>query len=418
MSGLFKNTKVLGLFLGFVFAGVSGPSWAQSGIYQEGQVWVIESGDYQGVEVIIAHVEDHPRLDEVIHVMIPDPIENLDGTISSQMSHIPFSEEGLLKSDINLYREDETVAENWKVGYEIWNAAALEEEAGIFSVSVSEVIDTNFSKLSLLETETPIVTASEEDHLLTVETPIITDSEDFSAIETEAPILTDSVPVPVLKSEALIIADTEEVPLLEGETPITTDSKNGSLLEAEAPVFTEFEEAPSLEAEAPIIIYSEARPIVETEVPVVSDSDDSLVSTNPTPKIIDPNDDGFDEIQHAGFTDDFLARIKAVTDLFEEVDGVSYDEAVKLYEADPTPESNLAVSEEMARVYTKYCETDCPDLATKKEVYQVVLFAGMLPADDVVELMNVDSITKDDIREIVSQYSLAPDVIEKIEGLE
>ena len=418
MSGLFKNTKVLGLFLGFVFAGFSGPSWAQSGIYQEGQVWVIESGDYQGVEVIIAHVEDHPRLDEVIHVMIPDPIENLDGTISSQMSHIPFSEEGLLKSDINLYREDETVAENWKVGYEIWNAAALEEEAGIFSVSVSEVIDTNFSKLSLLETETPIVTASEEDHILTVETPIIADSEDLPVIETEAPILTDSVPVPVLKSEALIIADTEEVPLLEGETPITTDSKNGSLLEAEAPVFTEFEEAPSLEAEAPIIIYSEARPIVETEVPVVSDSDDSLISTNPTPKIIDPNDDGFDEIQHAGFTDDFLARIKAVTDLFEEVDGVSYDEAVKLYEADPTPESNLAVSEEMARVYTKYCETDCPDLATKKEVYQVVLFAGMLPADDVVELMNVDAITKDDIREIVSQYSLEPDVIEKIEGLE
>ena len=418
MSGLFKNTKVLGLFLGFVFAGFSGPSWAQSGIYQEGQVWVIESGDYQGVEVIIAHVEDHPRLDEVIHVMIPDPIENLDGTISSQMSHIPFTEEGLLKSDINLYREDETVAENWKVGYEIWNAAALEEEAGIFSVSVSEVIDTNFSKLSLLETETPSFSDSEEGPLLTVETPIIADSEDLPVIETEAPIITDSVPVPVLKSEALIIADTEEVPLLEGETPIITDSKNGSLLEAETPIFTEFEEAPAIEAETPIITDSEASPVVETEAPVVSDSDDSLISANPTPKIIDPNDAGFDEIQHAGFTDDFLARIKAVTDLFEEVDGVSYDEAVKLYEADPTPESNLAVSEEMARVYTKYCETDCPNLATKKEVYQVVLFAGMLPADDVVELMNVDAITKDDIREIVSQYSLAPDVIEKIEGLE
>ena len=402
MSGLFKNTKVLGLFLGFVFAGFSGPSWAQSGIYQEGQVWVIESGDYQGVEVIIAHVEDHPRLDEVIHVMIPDPIENLDGTISSQMSHIPFSEEGLLKSDINLYREDETVPENWKVGYEIWNAAALEEEAGIFSVSVSEVIDTNFSKLSLLETETPIVTASEEDPLLTVETPIITDSEDFSAIETEAPIITDF----------------EEAPSLEAEAPILTDSVPVPVLKTEAPIIADKEEVPLLEVEAPIITDSEASPVVETEAPVVSDFDDSLISTNPTPKIIDPNDDGFDEIQHAGFTDDFLARIKAVTDLFEEVDGVSYDEAVKLYEADPTPESNLAVSEEMARVYTKYCETDCPDLATKKEVYQVVLFAGMLPADDVVELMNVDSITKDDIREIVSQYSLAPDVIEKIEGLE
>ena len=135
MSGLFKNTKVLGLFLGFVFAGFSGPSWAQSGIYQEGQLWVIESGDYQGVEVIIAHVEDHPLLDEVIHVMIPDPIENFDGTISSQMSHIPFAEEGLLKSDINLYRDDETVAENWKVGYEIWNAAALEEELSLIHIS-------------------------------------------------------------------------------------------------------------------------------------------------------------------------------------------------------------------------------------------------------------------------------------------
>ena len=258
MSGLFKNTKVLGLFLGFVFAGFSGPSWAQSGIYQEGQVWVIESGDYQGVEVIIAHVEDHPRLDEVIHVTIPDPIENLDRTISTEMSHIPFAEEGLLKSDINLYREDETVPENWKVGYEIWNAAALEEEAGIFSVSVSEVIDTNFSKLSLLETETPIVTASEEDHLLTVETPIIADSEDFSAIETEAPIITDF----------------EEAPSLEAEAPILTDSVPVPVLKTEAPIIADKEEVPLLEVEAPIITDSEASPVVETEAPVVSDSDD------------------------------------------------------------------------------------------------------------------------------------------------
>ena len=402
MSGLFKDRKLCGLVLGLVLAGFAGPSWAQSNIYQEGQVWVIESGDYQGVEVIIAHVEDHPLLDEVIHVMIPDPIENLDGTISSQMSHIPFSEKGLLKSDISLYREDETVAENWKVGYEIWNAAALEEEAGIFSVSVSEVIDTNFSKLSLLETETPSFSDSEEGPLLTVGSPIIADSEDLPVIETEAPIITDF----------------EEAPSLEAEAPILTDSVPVPVLKTEAPIIADKEEVPLLEVEAPISTVSEASPVVETEAPVVSDSDDSLISTNPTPKIIDPNDDGFEEIQHAGFTDDFLARIKAVTDLFEEVDGVSYDEAVKLYEADPTPESNLAVSEEMARVYTKYCETDCPDLATKKEVYQVVLFAGMLPADDVVELMNVDSITKDDIREIVSQYSLEPDVIEKIEGLE
>lgn len=319
MKILFRNSLCLfGLFM----SGILSPVAAQSDIYQEGQVWIIESGEFQGTEVIIAHIEDHPIQNDVIHIMIPGPIENSQGLVSSDMSHIPFAEQGLLKSDLNLYRESETVGESWKAGYEIWNEAALKDEAGIFTISVSEVMDTMFSQLAILETETSAIIESKEPVSATVVSPII------------------------------------------------------------------------------------------------SEADDLPFSVNSSPKIIDPNDEVFGEVQHAGFSDNFLARIKATTDLFEEVDGISFEKAVATYESELDPASSLAVFEEMARVYGEYCEMRCLDLATKKEVYQVVLFAGMLPADDVVELMKVDAITKDDIREIVSQYKLEPDVIEKIEDLE
>jgi len=291
MKILFRNSLCLfGLFM----SGILSPVAAQSDIYQEGQVWIIESGEFQGTEVIIAHIEDHPIQNDVIHIMIPGPIENSQGLVSSDMSHIPFAEQGLLKSDLNLYRESETVGESWKAGYEIWNEAALKDEAGIFTISVSEVMDTMFSQLAILETETSAIIESKEPVSATVVSPIISEADDLP----------------------------------------------------------------------------------------------------------------------------FLARIKATTDLFEEVDGISFEKAVATYESELDPASSLAVFEEMARVYGEYCEMRCLDLATKKEVYQVVLFAGMLPADDVVELMKVDAITKDDIREIVSQYKLEPDVIEKIEDLE
>jgi len=352
MAGLFKDTKLCGLVMGLVLVGFAGPSWAQSDIYKEGQAWVIETGPYQGTEVLIALVEDHALQKEVIHITIPGPLVNAEGKITSEISHLPFAEIGLLKSALDLSKEEgAAISDSWKEGYALWDAEASQGRAGIFTITVTEAIDILF--------------------------PQLPEPETLTQDETIAPVGTEGIELLPIDETPDIIADAD------ADVPATS----------------------------PL-------PVSEAKTPQLIPDDEVLVSVNRPVKIIDPNDDEFGDVQHAGFSDDFLARIKATTDLFEEVDGITFEKAVETYESELDPASSLAVFEEMARVYGEYCETRCLDLATKKEVYQVVLFAGMLPADDVVELMKVDAITKDDIREIVSQYKLEPDVIEKIEDLE
>jgi hypothetical protein len=256
---------------------------AKSPAYQDGQVWVIKSGVYKGVEVVIAHVEDHPLQKEVIHIMVLGPIQNSDGLVTSDMSHLPFAKEGLQKSGLKFTRKGVDVADDWREGYGIWNEAASEGKAGIFSISVSEVIDIAFSQM----------------------------------------------PPPV----------------------------------------------------------------------------------GPETQMMDPNEIAFSDYQHESFSDAFLNRIKVTTDAFEEIDGVSFKQAVDLYRRDFDPESNIVIWEEMVRVYNIYCGKNSPTLATKKDVYNTLLLASMFPKDEVLIKVNADNLSDKDIEQLVSSYSLAPEPI-------
>ena len=251
--------------------------------YQDGQVWIIESGTYKGVEVVIANVEDHRLQKEVIHIMVLGPIQNSDGLVSSGMSHFPFSKEGLQKSGLKFVRKDTGVSDDWCEGYAIWNEAASKGKAGIFSVTVSEVID---------------------------------------------------------------------------------------------------------------IAFSQMPPSVGPEI-----------------QMMDPNEIAFSDYQYESFPDAFLNRIKVTTDAFEEIDGVSFEQAVDLYRRDFDPESNIVIWEEMVRVYNLYCEKNSPTLAVKKDVYNTLLLASMFSKDEVLVRVNANNLSDIDIEQLVSSYSLAPEPI-------
>lgn len=276
---LFKSA----LLIGMIMFGLFSKANAKSPDFNVGQVWVLQSGEYQGAEVIIVKVENHPVQREVIHIMVQGPIQNSEGRVTSSISHLPYSEDGLRQSELKLSREQAPVPNDWREGYEYWNAEALQGKAGMFSVPVSEAIDFVFQQLP--------------------------------------------------------------------------------------------------------------------------------PQVNEDTKLVDPNEIAFSDYQHDSFSEEFLERIKVTTDTFEEIDGISYEQAIDLYRRDANPESNIVIWEEMARSFNAYCEKNCDDLATKKEVYNTLLLTSMLPKEQVIAQMKAEKLTEKEIKEIIASYSLVPEPI-------
>ncbi|WP_434341113.1 hypothetical protein [Motilimonas cestriensis] len=131
---------------------------------------------------------------------------------------------------------------------------------------------------------------------------------------------------------------------------------------------------------------------------------------------MDPNDIQMNGYVHKSLPEELLSRIKATTDTFEIVDGISYEKAVDLYKRDLDPESNLVIWEEMARVYNLFCKSRCGTAAERVDVYRALLLRSMLPNEQALARLQAKVITASEAANIVSQYKLEAkpiDVIQK-----
>jgi len=131
---------------------------------------------------------------------------------------------------------------------------------------------------------------------------------------------------------------------------------------------------------------------------------------------MDPNDIQMNGYVHKALPEELLVRIKATTDTFEIVDGMSYEKAVDLYKRDLDPESNLVIWEEMARVYNLFCKSRCDTAAERMDVYRALLLRSMLPNEQALARLQAKVITASEAANIVSQYKLEAmpiDVIQK-----
>ena len=131
---------------------------------------------------------------------------------------------------------------------------------------------------------------------------------------------------------------------------------------------------------------------------------------------MDPNDIQMNGYVHKFLPEELLSRIKATTDTFEIVDGMSYEKAVDLYKRDLDPEANLVIWEEMARVYNQFCKSRCGTAAERMDVYRALLLRSMLPNEQALSRLQPKVITASEAANIVSQYKLAAkpiDVIQK-----
>lgn len=130
--------------------------------------------------------------------------------------------------------------------------------------------------------------------------------------------------------------------------------------------------------------------------------------------IVDPNTVNLHSYVHQSLSPDLLKRIKKTTDIFEAVDGISYEQAVDLYKRDLDPEANLIIFEEMARIYKKFCSSRCSNPKKKKDVYTLLLLRSMFSTSEAIARFKPVTLTKQEIIDITKQYKLVAQPISVI----
>jgi hypothetical protein len=125
------------------FLSVIGTSSA--GDYAEGQVWTYHtrSGD-EGSTFQINKIETDPKLGRIFHISVFGVHLNnphVAGGITTDLPHFPVSKETLDKSVISLAGMP-TRKVAYEEGYAEWKKAFDAGRAGIFTISVAEIVST------------------------------------------------------------------------------------------------------------------------------------------------------------------------------------------------------------------------------------------------------------------------------------
>lgn len=117
--------------------------FAKAGGYSEGQVWSYKTRPGEGKStVLINKVESDEKLGKIFHISISGvKVKNLhiEGGVSSELPHFPVSEETLKKSLVKLVGKSKPNP-NYVEGYNTWKEAFDAGQAGVFTISVSEII--------------------------------------------------------------------------------------------------------------------------------------------------------------------------------------------------------------------------------------------------------------------------------------
>ncbi|WP_395372896.1 hypothetical protein [Marinicella sp. W31] len=111
--------------------------------FKKGQAWKYHArGNEPESRVIVLKVEQYENAGEVIHISVVGlSMKNKHDSswLGKDISHMPFSKEALMKSVITFDKMVEVP--DFSEGYVIWKDAFDKGKAGVYSVSVSEVVD-------------------------------------------------------------------------------------------------------------------------------------------------------------------------------------------------------------------------------------------------------------------------------------
>lgn len=131
---------------------------------------------------------------------------------------------------------------------------------------------------------------------------------------------------------------------------------------------------------------------------------------------IDPNDVQPGPYRHHELPPTLLKRIRATTDVFQQIDGLSYERAVDLYKRDVNPEENLVLWEEMVRSYTTFCKARCTTADERMDVYRALLLRSMFEEQEAVQRAQPMVLTAAEVRSVVKLYRLPAKPIVVVES--
>lgn len=112
--------------------------------YFEGQVWEYSTRPSErGSTLLINKVESDPKLGLIFHVSVRAvKVKNsrAPSGVSTDLPHFPVSAQTLEASVTRLLRTESPNPE-CREGYETWRSAFEKGEAGIFTISVAEIVE-------------------------------------------------------------------------------------------------------------------------------------------------------------------------------------------------------------------------------------------------------------------------------------
>ncbi|VFR56997.1 hypothetical protein BRI6_3659 [plant metagenome] len=111
--------------------------------YDSGQVWRYQTrpGE-EASRVLINKVEAHDTLGRIFHIsVLAVQVKNprIEGGISTVLPHFPVSEQ-TLKGSLLEIEGSQAPNPDYLEGYEIWKTAFDKGEAGVFTITVADIV--------------------------------------------------------------------------------------------------------------------------------------------------------------------------------------------------------------------------------------------------------------------------------------
>lgn len=131
---------------------------------------------------------------------------------------------------------------------------------------------------------------------------------------------------------------------------------------------------------------------------------------------MNPKDIQFSDYRHKELQPALLKRIKATTDTFEIVDGLSYEKAVDLYKRDLNPEENLVLWEEMVKGYKSFCGKRCKSSEERMDVYRLLLLRSMFDDQESLKRANLKVLNSSEAVAVLKLYRLPPKPLDVVKG--
>ena len=137
--------RMRALFLLCVVLGTSVEASAATADFSAGQVWAYRTRPGEEMSrLLIDKVEDDPRLGRIYHISVtgihigrPDAATRFLG----ELPHLPVSEKTLTLSCTTLVGESGPNP-NYLDGYQAWRKAFEAGRAGVYTISIAEIVDT------------------------------------------------------------------------------------------------------------------------------------------------------------------------------------------------------------------------------------------------------------------------------------